>query len=86
MSDLIERLRYAAARKWPEPDVARHSLFSDAADTIARLTAERDAARREAMEECARLLDAEHEQRKQWDNHAAYYANMIRAAMQGEGK
>ncbi|MEY3251289.1 MAG: hypothetical protein RL227_262, partial [Pseudomonadota bacterium] len=29
-------------------------------------------------------LDAEHEQRKQWDNHAAYYANMIRAAMKGE--
>jgi 8-oxo-dGTP pyrophosphatase MutT (NUDIX family) len=59
-------------------------VCTDAAATIARLESERDAARREAMEECALLLDAEHEQRKQWDNHAAYYANMIRAAMQGE--
>lgn len=42
---LIERLRDAADRKWPDPNVARYSLFAEAADTIARLEAERDAAR-----------------------------------------
>lgn len=29
-------------------------------------------------ERCAALLDAEHEQRKHLDNHAAYFARMIR--------
>lgn len=53
--ELIERLRDAAARKWPDPDVARHSLFAEAADTIARLESERDAARETAR----RLMEAE---------------------------
>jgi hypothetical protein len=42
---------------------------------------ERDAARREAMEECARMLDAEHERSKHLHNYAACYARAIRAAM-----
>jgi hypothetical protein len=42
---------------------------------------ERNAARREAMEECARMLDAEHERSKHLHNYAACYARAIRAAM-----
>jgi nicotinamide riboside kinase len=38
-------------------------------------------ARREAMEECARMLDAEHERSKHMHNYAACYARAIRADM-----
>lgn len=37
MTDLVQRLRDAAARKWPDPHVAAHSMFSEAADEIERL-------------------------------------------------
>jgi uncharacterized membrane protein YccC len=36
-------------------------------------------------ERCAQILDAAHEQRKHWDNHAAFYARMIREARLIEG-
>ena len=35
-------------------------------------------ARREAIEECARMLDAEHAKRSHIDNYAAVYARMLR--------
>jgi hypothetical protein len=45
---------------------------------IERLTAERDSARRDGMSAAASILEAEHEKRSHLDNHAAYYARMIR--------
>lgn len=80
--DLIARLQAAAARKWPDAEVARYSLFAEAADAIARLQAERDAARRAAMAECAAMLEAQHALRSHLDNHAAVYARAIREAME----
>ena len=74
--ELIERLRSAA---WG--GLVDVPICDEAADTIARLEAERDAARREAMEECVRMLDAEHERSKHMHNYAACYARAIRAAM-----
>ena len=50
----------------------------DVAATIARLAAERDAARDDGMRAAASILDAEHDKRSHLDNHAAYYARMIR--------
>ena len=44
----------------------------------------RATARLQAMEECARMLDAEHERSKRLHNYAACYARAIRAAMQGK--
>lgn len=41
--DLIRRLREAAAKKWPDPHVAAHSTFSEAADRIAALEAANEA-------------------------------------------
>lgn len=82
MSNLIQRLRDAASRKWPDPDVARYSLFAEAADTIERLTAERDSARRDGMSAAASILEAEHHKRSHIDNHAAVYARMIREAIE----
>lgn len=81
--DLIARLHAAAARKWPNAEVARHSLFAEAAVAIARLQAERDAAHRDGMRAAASILDAEHDKRSHIDNHAAYYARMIRDAISG---
>ena len=49
--------------------------MSDAAETLAAYTA---AVRRDALEEAACMLDREHEARKHIDNHAAFYARMIR--------
>lgn len=44
------------------------------------------AARRAALEEAAQALDAQHEARKQHDNHAAVYARMVRElAVRNEG-
>ena len=43
-----------------------------------RATAERDAARDDGMRAAASILDAEHAKRSHLDNHAAYYARMIR--------
>jgi hypothetical protein len=48
---------------------------------IARLMAERDAARADGMRAAASILDAEHDKRSHIDNHAAYYARMIREAI-----
>ena len=42
-----------------------------------------DSAVAQAFEQCAQLLDAEHEKRKRSDNHAAYYANLIRSEAGG---
>jgi hypothetical protein len=97
MSDLIQRLRDAAwAGPVPCPvcDEAADAIenmhaayghsqqqFLDAAATIERLTAERDAARREGMRAAASILDAEHDKRKHIDNHAAYYARLIRESI-----
>lgn len=53
----------------------------EARTTIARLTAERDAARRDGMSAAASILEAEHDKRSHIDNHAAVYARMIREAM-----
>ena len=68
--------REAAATLWSERQ-ANAILTAE----VARLEAERDAARREAMEECVRMLDAEHERSKHMHNYAACYARAIRAAM-----
>jgi hypothetical protein len=48
MTDIVERLRNAAARKWPNPDVAECSFFSEAADEISLLRDECDGLRRDA--------------------------------------
>jgi hypothetical protein len=90
MSDLIERLRDAAARKWPDPDVARHSLFAEAADTIARLESERDAAR-STLDDMLMLRElppiaAGETLRAAVERLIDWEAAAIRAAMQGEGK
>jgi hypothetical protein len=73
MIDLIERLRCPNASAADLCDLA-----DDAADAIERLTAERDSARRDGMSAAASILEAEHEKRSHLDNHAAYYARMIR--------
>ena len=44
----------------------------------AQMRAYAAAARRAALEEAALALDAQHEARKQHDNHAAVYARMVR--------
>jgi hypothetical protein len=71
-------------------DVSEHSGESIAATVtalweartkIASLTAERDAARRDGMSAAASILEAEHDKRSHIDNHAAYYARMIREAI-----
>jgi hypothetical protein len=76
MIDLIERLRSPNASAGDLCDLA-----DEAADAIERLTAERDSARRDGMQAAASLLDAEHDKRSHIDNHAAYYARMIREAI-----
>ena len=78
--DLIERLRDAA---WAGPIPC--PVCDEAADAIASLEAERDAARREAMEECARMAD----EYATWggSNFHAWFTKLaaaIRAAMQGK--
>lgn len=52
----------------------------EARTKIARLEAERDAARRDGMRAAASILEAEHAKRSHIDNHAACYARMIREA------
>jgi hypothetical protein len=47
-TDIVDRLRNAAARKWPDPDVAECSFFSEASDEITRLRAECEALRMDA--------------------------------------
>lgn len=74
MIDLIERLRCPNASVGDLCDLA-----DEAADAIERLTAERDAARRDGMSVAASLLDAEHDKRA--GRLAAYYARMIREAI-----
>jgi hypothetical protein len=76
-NELIDRLRNAA---WGR--LVDFPICDEAADTIARLEAERDAARREAMEKCARMAD----EYATWggSNFAAWFEKLaaaIRAAM-----
>jgi hypothetical protein len=57
---------------------ASDGMYTYAAAEVARaVAAER--------ERCAQMLDAAHEQRKHLDNHAAFYARMIREARLIEG-
>ncbi len=54
--------------------------------TLRDIKAERDAARRDGMRAAASILEAEHDKRSHLDNHAAYYARMIRDSTgQAEG-
>jgi hypothetical protein len=66
----IERLtaELAAAR-----ETARRLMEAERA-----IAAERDAARDDGMRAAASILDAEHAKRSHLDNHAAYYARIIR--------
>lgn len=64
----------------------RHSMYTaDQMQAYARAALGQQIAvytagvRTAALEEAAQLLDAEHEARKQHDNHAACYARKIRA-------
>jgi hypothetical protein len=74
----------------PEREVMEHvggsiaatvAALWEARTKIARLEAERDAARRDGMSAAASILEAEHAKRSHIDNHAAVYARMIREAM-----
>jgi hypothetical protein len=69
-ADTIERLtaELAAAR-----ETARRLMEAERA-----IAAERDAARDDGMRAAASILDAEHAKRSHLDNHAAYYARIIR--------
>lgn len=69
-----------AMLKGREVDTSAHAGESIAA-TVTALWETRTklaTARRDAIEECARMLDAEHAKRAHLDNYAAVYARMLR--------
>ena len=57
------------------PGFIAHPVLDDFAARVRALVRAAEAAEREA---CAAVLDEVHEKRKHLDNHAAYYARMIR--------
>ena len=80
--ELIERLQAFVAL-----DGGDLAVVEQAADTIARLEAERDAARREAMEEAAQICEQSPTPGcVEVDDVRQSLADAIRAAMQGEEK
>ena len=58
--------------EWPNAFLVCHDDFAARVRALVRAA---EAAEREA---CAAVLDEVHEKRKHLDNHAAYYARMIR--------
>ena len=75
-----QQIAEAILKKGREVDTSAHAGESIAA-TVTALWETRTklaTARREAIEECARMLDEEHAKRAHMDNHAAVYARMLR--------
>ena len=72
MDDLTDRLRGATGNLYPVRTEVAVAL-NEAADTIDRLTQERDAARAEALEEAAKVADKHYQESKK---SAAYYKSL----------